>query len=182
MWFLLIFFFLTLFHMVNSSFCNLEIFKEIDTNDIILALKPNVSTDLMGVKTRCQMKLRNLIWLKNCQRCYKKNIRITRDLMQMPLEVLPMCSWHPWISFSWILNLQSSNYSSSHPNLVTHLMPHFLWENNFSASVIGSDGKASACNAGDPGSIPGSGRSPGEGNDNPLQYSCLKNFMNCGAW
>ena len=39
----------------------------------------------------------------------------------------------------------------------------------------GSDSKASACNAGDPGSIPGSGRSPGEGNGNPLQYSCLEN-------
>ena len=39
----------------------------------------------------------------------------------------------------------------------------------------GSDGKASAYNAGDPGSIPGSGRSPGEGNGNPLQYSCLEN-------
>ena len=38
-----------------------------------------------------------------------------------------------------------------------------------------SDGKASAYNAGDPGSIPGSGRSPGEGNVNPLQYSCLEN-------
>ena len=38
---------------------------------------------------------------------------------------------------------------------------------------FGSDGKASAYNAGDPGSIPGSGRSPGEGNGNPLQYSCL---------
>ena len=37
----------------------------------------------------------------------------------------------------------------------------------------GSDGKASAYNVGDPGSIPGSGRSPGEGNGNPLQYSCL---------
>ena len=37
----------------------------------------------------------------------------------------------------------------------------------------GSDGKVSACNAGDPGSIPGSGRSSGEGNGNPLQYSCL---------
>ena len=45
-----------------------------------------------------------------------------------------------------------------------------------------SDGKASACNAGDPGSIPGSGRSPGEGNDNPLQYSCLENSMVGGAW
>ena len=39
----------------------------------------------------------------------------------------------------------------------------------------GSDGKASACNAGDPGSIPGSERLPGEGNGNPLQYSCLGN-------
>ena len=41
----------------------------------------------------------------------------------------------------------------------------------------GSDGKASAYSAGDPGSIPGSGRSPGEGNGNPLQYSCLENPM-----
>ena len=39
----------------------------------------------------------------------------------------------------------------------------------------GSEGKASAYNAGDPGSIPGLGRSPGEGNGNPLQYSCLEN-------
>ena len=41
----------------------------------------------------------------------------------------------------------------------------------------GSDGKESACSAGDPGSIPGSGRSPGEGKGNPLQYSCLENSM-----
>ena len=46
----------------------------------------------------------------------------------------------------------------------------------------GSDGKASAYSAGDPGSIPGSGRSPGEGNGNPLQYSCLENPMGGGAW
>ena len=45
----------------------------------------------------------------------------------------------------------------------------------------GSEGKASACDAGDPGSIPGSGRSPGEGNGNPLQYSCLENPMDRGA-
>ena len=45
----------------------------------------------------------------------------------------------------------------------------------------GSDGKTSAYNAGDPGSIPGSGRSPGEGNGNPLQYSCLENPMDGGA-
>ena len=46
----------------------------------------------------------------------------------------------------------------------------------------GSDGKASSCSAGDPGSIPGLGRSPGEGNGNPLQYSCLENSMDRGAW
>ena len=40
----------------------------------------------------------------------------------------------------------------------------------------------SACSAGDLGSIPGSGRSPGEGNGNPLQYSCLENPMDGGAW
>ena len=44
------------------------------------------------------------------------------------------------------------------------------------------DGKESACNAGDPGSMPGLGRSPGEGNGNPLHNSCLENLMNRGAW
>ena len=46
----------------------------------------------------------------------------------------------------------------------------------------GSEVKASACNAGDSGSIPELGRSPGEGNGNPLQYSCLENPMERGAW
>ena len=46
----------------------------------------------------------------------------------------------------------------------------------------GSDGKESACNTGDPGLIPGTGRSPGEGNGNPLQYSCPENPMGRGAW
>ena len=54
---------------------------------------------------------------------------------------------------------------------------HILWE-----FPGGSDGKASAYNAGDPGSIPGSGRSPGEGNGNPLQFSCLEQPMDGGAW
>ena len=46
----------------------------------------------------------------------------------------------------------------------------------------GSEGKASACNAGDLGSIPGSGISPEEGNGTPLQYSCLENPMNREVW
>ena len=46
----------------------------------------------------------------------------------------------------------------------------------------GSDGKASACKAGNPGLIPGLGRSTGEENGNPLQYSCLENPMDREAW
>ena len=46
----------------------------------------------------------------------------------------------------------------------------------------GSDGKESTCNAGKPGSIPGWGRSPGEGNGNAIYYSCLENSMDRGAW
>ena len=46
----------------------------------------------------------------------------------------------------------------------------------------GSDGKESTCNTGDPGSVSGSGRSPGRGNGYPLQYSYLENSMNRGAW
>ena len=58
--------------------------------------------------------------------------------------------------------------------------PMISWqiEGEFPHSSVG---KESACNAGDPGSIPGSGRYPGGGNDNPLQYSCLGNSMDRGT-
>ena len=52
----------------------------------------------------------------------------------------------------------------------------------FKGFPSGSDGKASACNAEDPGMIPGWGRSPGEGNGNPLRYSCLENPMDTEDW
>ena len=62
------------------------------------------------------------------------------------------------------------------------------WEKIFAIIYLimgfsgGSDGKESACNAGDPGSIPGLGKSPGEENGKPLHYSCLENPMDRGAW
>ena len=67
---------------------------------------------------------------------------------------------------------------------------HLSWfSNNLSTTLFkirdfpgGSEIKASACNAGDLGLIPGLGRFPGEGNGNPLQYSCLENSMDRGAW
>ena len=55
-------------------------------------------------------------------------------------------------------------------------------KNNMNGFPGGLEGKESACNAGDPGSIPGSGRSPGGRNGNPLQYSCLESSMERGAW
>ena len=60
------------------------------------------------------------------------------------------------------------------PNKVTYAKPQGF--------PSGLDGKESACNAGDLGSIPGSGRSPGEGHGNLLQYSCLENPIDRGAW
>ena len=55
-----------------------------------------------------------------------------------------------------------------------------VWQTvNFSG---GSEGKASACDVGEPGSVHGWGRSPGEGNGNPLQYSCLENPMDREVW
>ena len=60
--------------------------------------------------------------------------------------------------------------------------PHRLQHSLFVEFLGGSEVKASAYNAGDLGSIPGSGRSPGEGIGNPLQYSCLENPMDVGAW
>ena len=69
-----------------------------------------------------------------------------------------------------------------------HVQSEELRSSSSKASLVawgfpgGSEVKASARNSGDPGSIPGSGRSPGEGNGNPLQYSCLENPMEGGAW
>ena len=67
------------------------------------------------------------------------------------------------------------------------ISPQWFYDNSLYLTIArgfpgGSGGKASACNAGDLGSIPGSGRSPGEGNDNPLQHSCLENLMDGGGW
>ena len=58
----------------------------------------------------------------------------------------------------------------------------FWWSSVYLGSPGGSDGKKSACHAGDLGSIPGSGKSPGKGNGHPLQHSCLENFMDRRAW
>ena len=70
----------------------------------------------------------------------------------------------------WVSRGPRQKNSSSHPQLTIMGFPG------------GSVGKESACNAGDPCLIPGLGKFPGEGNGNPLQYSCLENSMGRGAW
>ena len=61
---------------------------------------------------------------------------------------------------------------------ILYLLSHIL----ISGFPGGSESKESACNTEDPGQVTGLGRSPGEGNGNPLQYSCLENQMDRGVW
>ena len=72
-----------------------------------------------------------------------------------------------------------SSVPEDSPGKNTEVDCHALLQGIFPGS---SDGKKPACNAGDLSSILGLGRSPGGGHDNPLQYSCLENPMNIGAW
>ena len=85
----------------------------------------------------------------------------------------------PWELFSHFLRICGS---SSSPVLGYVMLLNLCLNRNALSNVCGSDGKESTCNAGDPGSIPGSRRSPGEGNGNPLQSSCLENPKDRGAW
>ena len=88
------------------------------------------------------------------------------SMLVIGLFIISISSWFSLgrLNFSKNLSISSRLF---HCHIVVHnsLFPG------------GSDGKASVYNAGDPGLIPGSGRSPGEGNGNPLQYSCLENPM-----
>ena len=91
-----------------------------------------------------------------------------------PQAMWPRPNGFPSLNFSfvkakhWIRSLRL--FSDIQPPMVDKGFP------------CGSDGKASVCNAGDPGSIPGFGRSPGEGNGSPLHYPCLENPMDRGVW
>ena len=79
------------------------------------------------------------------------------------------------------LQLEGSYVGDLLPLLFRHsVMPDFLQPHRLQPG--GSDRKVSACSAGDQGLIPGSGKSPGEGNGSPMQYSFLENSMDRGAW
>ena len=89
-------------------------------------------------------------------------------------------NWHEHINQT-VLFLTSYSYSDI-VFVFSLLISSCLFTSFFFYCLdCGSDIKASACSAGDPGSIPGLGRFPGEGNGNPLQYSCLENSMDWEA-
>ena len=91
-----------------------------------------------------------------------------------------MLPWSPLLGFPF-LKLHSLTYSLSlHHIPLTRLL--LILQYCFYCFPGSSDSKESVCSARDPGSISESGRSPGEGNGNPLQYPCLENFMDRGAW
>ena len=96
--------------------------------------------------------------------------------------LVPLPSWFFVLNLNLVL--QPACYTVSYP-VSSQYIPFVLKLDRspaYGAFPGGSNGKESACNAGDPGSTPGSGRSPGEGNGNSLQYSCLENPMGRGAW
>ena len=99
---------------------------------------------------------------------------------------------HPPVTPVWSSPLEGRDdlWLTSNPLNMVNMMRcqlwHIIWQRWYDVTFRGFSGgsevKASACNVGDPGLIPGLGRSPGEGNGNPLQYSCLENPMDGGAW
>ena len=85
-------------------------------------------------------------------------------------------------------SLSTHTHTHTHTHMTARLMRQLMEISFWLLTLLslgfpgGSDGKESAYNSGDPGSIPGLGKSPREGNGNPLQYSCLENSMDRGAW
>ena len=115
-------------------------------------------------------------WLPSLHMIISKSIHIAANIMSL---------------FSILKGMRCGQDLKSHPCLTTSrgdLWPRgrlaqwiFINMTNLGFPV-GSHSKESACNAGDMGLIPGSGRSPGEGNDCPLEYCCLDNSKDRGAW
>ena len=112
---------------------------------------------------------------------YKLENILTKD------EVAAM-SWSPVIEalsfFVPCASEDTSQLSSTYSCLFCNLLLYLICNSPLYLLGFpgGSVGKESACNAGDPGSVPGSGRSPGVGNGTPLQYRCLENSMGREAW
>ena len=120
--------------------------------------------------SNCLTSLRGLVVEVNCQ--LGSSVSLPAVFCMLSLFVC----WYRFSYITWVPKMVFSCLDCSYgflgrrPQRLSAILPG------------GLDGKASTCNAGDPGSIPGLGRYPGEGNGNPLQYSCPENSMDGGAW
>ena len=102
-------------------------------------------------------------------------LRMYIKLQEFPL-ILGLLNFLLWIGVEFCKTFSLCLLGWSQVLLIWGILLMSFWTKHSSV------GKSSACNAGDLGLVPGSGRSPGEGNGNPLQYSCLENPMDRGAW
>ena len=134
-------------------------------------------------------------WLNSFPYCWVSSKAILKHVKSSSLPCMGSTDLRPPVVLSSVV-LKFLLESSPTRSVPTLLKTPWLWL-SFQPPALGlhlptsqrplgfpcsSVGKESTCNAGDPGSIPRSGRSPGEGNGNPLQYSCLENPMDRGAW
>ena len=128
---------------------------------------------------KCRQKRPTMTMISNLSSSYKSTHLIISSLLLYVFlsSSLRPESWLPLRQLRWEKGLWIGNCSD-----------YRLWRLRYDLIFFflyfpgGLEVKASARNAGDPGSIPGSGRSPGEENGNPLQYSCLENPMDGGVW
>ena len=127
----------------------------------------------------------NWFWIHLYQKLWERqdtSIHLCFNLLSVRFMV---ANWEYW---QWCIMCWSVPHSMGEMNTVVFTIvreagktfnPTFSYNR---ASLVAQTVKASVCNAGDPASIPGSGRSLGEGNGSPLQHSCLENPMDRGAW
>ena len=133
--------------------------------------------------------------LMNCERCCKVEVKMIFEARILGWRILDAAPWESSLtslSLQLVVQRMKSTYVPFSVSRMIKVENGFkicfkvqrhrhmlvLLTLLFVHSEPGSDSKESACNAGDPGSIPRLGRSPGEGNGNPLQYSCLENPRN----
>ena len=126
--------------------------------------------EIVGYKILIKICFMGKIW---------KNVNLALPLFWGGNLILPNVSF----AFYAISNCTTPCIKCNCP-LLLFIQPAHYWQSLINAMGFlgGSDGKESACNVGDLGSISGLGRSPGEGNGNPFQYSCWENFLDRRGW
>ena len=133
--------------------------------------------------TSCTLeRIPHLTWRSHEQgrfhNCYRDHVARARAIWGICKRGSHLSAWWRWHAIGRFRLLPKTKWK---PLKSSKQMSYFRVLSKRMGFPGGSDGKESACNVGDPGSIPGLGRVPGEGNAYPVQYSCLENSMNRGT-